>query len=243
MVWNKGLSAQTDERLKTVGRKLSLSWSDKRQKGLEFFRQRQTNYHCDKCDKVYASLLSFKQHLGIHNKDRKYDTSLEKYSNYGMSKKQHTSNSKKRMSQKSKELIASRYDEFCEYLLKGRLISKQSPYFYDSVSFESKAELQIAKWLLKYNIIARVLKGENYQFRIGNKFFDFKLNNIFIEYHPTQFFKYHGAKFGFDYFVARRQILDENNYNNCELFVFDNLHDCSKFIKYELKEALVHDEI
>lgn len=78
--WNKGLTEETDIRIK----KISETIRQMHKKGLiNCSTQRQEEYFCKKCNFQTNSLIDFKRHHGTHNKNRKYNTSLEKYKNYG----------------------------------------------------------------------------------------------------------------------------------------------------------------
>jgi len=100
---------------------------------------------------------------------------------------------------------------------KGRKkIRERKRYLYNGLYFDSISEMKIGILLEKvgYNLVS----GVNFQISVGNKFIDFFINGIFIEYHPILYFHKHTAK---QYYKQRRKVLDENGFKNNPLIIID----------------------
>ena len=89
-------------------------------------------------------------------------------------------------------------------------------YSFKRVKYFSMAEREFAVNI--YYQIGKLIVGKNYQVKIGSKTFDFFINNTFIEYHPhiPGWYNKYSPK---QYYNQRRQILDENGYENYSLIV------------------------
>lgn len=97
---------------------------------------------------------------------------------------------------------------------------KGLPYWFMGVPFDSNQEREVAKWLnVKYGFIPK--EGINCHVRLDGGEIDFRLGDIFIEYHPWDTA---GRKIE-QYFLDRRKLLDENGYKNYPLIVIDSLEE------------------
>jgi hypothetical protein len=92
-------------------------------------------------------------------------------------------------------------------------------YEYNGIFYDSKSEREFAKYLLENNILKEI-NEENFQINIGNKWYDFLINNIFVEFHPYDF---QGRSDG-EYFSDRKQNLIKNGYDN-KLIVVKTIED------------------
>lgn len=106
------------------------------------------------------------------------------------------------------------------------------PYWFTGVPFDSNGEREVAKWL-NSNIGFIPKEGINCHVRLDGGEVDFKLSNIFIEYHPSP---YHGSPRidgmlnDEQYYTKRRKLLDKNGYTNCPLIVIKSLKKLDKLL-------------
>lgn len=109
---------------------------------------------------------------------------------------------------------------------------KNSPYVWKNVGFLSKQELECSKILLENE---KPIKNINCHVKIGNKIFDFKINNTFIEYHcfdenNKEIKAIYGRSLSYlQYYKKRRKVLDENGYKDDKLIIFKNLKEVKEF--------------
>jgi hypothetical protein len=97
---------------------------------------------------------------------------------------------------------------------------KNKPYWFMGVAFDSKQEMECAKVLNKY--VGWIPKeGVNCHIQMKGGEVDFKINNIFIEYHSP--YK--------RYYDERRALLDKNNYKKEPVFVFGKVKELEFFCK------------
>jgi hypothetical protein len=104
---------------------------------------------------------------------------------------------------------------------------KHSRFKWKDVKFLSIQERECAKLLLSKPIV-----GENCHISLGTKTIDFKVNNIFIEYHPKHDLWNETI---YHYYKRRRKVLDENGYKNNKLIVFQNLKEVKEWVKQNEK--------
>lgn len=99
---------------------------------------------------------------------------------------------------------------------------EKKPYFYFNCRFDSKQEMEVAKIFFEefgYVPIERV----NCHVKIDGSEFDFRLDNLFIEWHPWD------RKLTFEkYYEKRKNILEKNNFKE-GLIVFDKLNNVRIF--------------
>ena len=109
-------------------------------------------------------------------------------------------------------------------------ILSHSTYKWKKVGFLSKQELECAKILLD-----KLIKGVNCHVRVGNKIIDFKINNVFIEFHPWDFNKLTDEQ----YCSQRRKVLDENGFKDNQLIILKSLEEAQhlKRIKHMAREV------
>jgi len=107
------------------------------------------------------------------------------------------------------------------------------PYKMLGISFRSRGEQEIAKYLLeKHNLV--VENRINCNVPVDKYEIDFFLFNVlFLEYHPLCE-HYHPGETTEEYYKMRRDILDKNNYENYPLIVVTNVR-CLKNILYPLE--------
>jgi len=111
-----------------------------------------------------------------------------------------------------------------EASIKGcRTRMKNSPYFWNNVSFLSKEEIKCGKMLLKEPI-----DGVNCNIRIGRKFIDFfpqsydkKYQGKFVEYHPWDW----SGLTTEEYYNQRKEVIESSKYKGTELIVITNLKE------------------
>jgi hypothetical protein len=89
---------------------------------------------------------------------------------------------------------------------------KNKPYHFKGVPFDSNAEREIAM-NIHYQFGVDLIEGVNCHKKVGNIEIDFYIG-IFIEYHP-----YSGLYSADGYYEKRREVLDNNGYNERELIV------------------------
>lgn len=95
---------------------------------------------------------------------------------------------------------------------------KNWPYWYAGVPFDSEGERQTAKWLsTHFNFIPK--EGKNCHIKVNGGEIDFRVENMFIEYHPRDANRLTKQ----EYYEARRKLLDENGYENYPLVVIKSL--------------------
>lgn len=96
-----------------------------------------------------------------------------------------------------------------------KAIYEKAPYIEDGLKFQSQFELEVYRKLRGLGLPIQV------QFQVGSSFFDFKIDHTFIEAHPFAANKRNplDGKTLEEYYNERRQILDNNGYQNYKLEV------------------------
>lgn len=97
---------------------------------------------------------------------------------------------------------------------------ENGPYWYRGVPFASGEERQAMVVLCeKFNITP--IEGVNCHIKVNGGEIDFRLGNLFVEYHPHD---WDGLTHN-QYYEQRRRILDENGFQACRLVVVESLKE------------------
>lgn len=193
--WNKGLTKENNERIATAARKLSITKT-----------MLKTKRVCIYCNKEFYDRV---------NINRKYCS--KKCSAICNKNIQKTWSAMSPMRRK----FLHKYAGMCALLAQ----RKKSTYVFMNIKFDSQEELAFAKVLFNNNIITQFLENKNCHIKVSVYEFDFKIENIFIEYHPWCKELTHKQ-----YYTSRRRILNENGFEKNKLIVIKSKNEVGDFV-------------
>jgi len=107
-----------------------------------------------------------------------------------------------------------------------KAILQKAPYAEDGLKFQSRFELEVYRRLKKLNLPILT------QVQVGSSFFDFQIDHTFIEAHPFAANgrdPFHNRTLE-EYYRERRQILDNNSYQNYKLEIVTELAEMASSV-------------
>jgi hypothetical protein len=108
----------------------------------------------------------------------------------------------------------------------------KNKYVVDNIAYDSKFESKFAQKLLDDRYITSIQEGVNHQIRVGNKWYDFLINDIFVELHPYDF----QGRTDEEYYRQRKENLEKHNFYNKLLVVKDFLEFEEKWMNNTIRE-------